>query len=97
MYDVVAMRWNSWGLIYPFVESGLGLLFLLKVQPLAINVIVLIVMGISLIGVLNSVLKKQKIKCACLGDVFNLPMGTLTIIEDALMIAMSIYMILVML
>ncbi len=46
-------------------------------------------MSISFIGVLQSVLNKQKIQCACLGDVFNLPMSTVTIIEDALMIAMS--------
>ncbi len=96
-YDIVAMRWKKWGFIYPFVEFGLGILLLLKIQPLITNIIVLIIMGISLIGVLNSVLKKQKIKCACLGDVFNLPMSTLTIIEDALMIAMSIYMIIDML
>ncbi|HEY1038769.1 MAG TPA: heavy-metal-associated domain-containing protein, partial [Bacteroidia bacterium] len=30
---------------------------------------------------------------ACLGDVFNLPMSTITIIEDALMILMSLFMI----
>jgi len=40
--------------------------------------------------VLQSVLNKRKIKCACLGDVFNLPMSTITIIEDALMILMSV-------
>jgi hypothetical protein len=49
-------------------------------------------MSISLVGVLQSVLNKRKIKCACLGDVFNLPMSTITIIEDALMIVMSLIM-----
>ena len=46
-------------------------------------------MSISIIGVLQSVLNKRKIKCACLGAIFNVPMTTITIIEDALMIAMS--------
>ena len=46
-------------------------------------------MAISIIGVLQSVLNKRAIKCACLGAVFNLPMSTVTIIEDGLMIAMS--------
>jgi hypothetical protein len=54
-------------------------------------------MTVSIIGVLQSVLSKRKIKCACLGDVFNLPMSTITIIEDALMIAMSGIMLLTML
>ena len=46
-------------------------------------------MSISIIGVIRSVTNKRKIKCACLGAVFDLPMSTVTIIEDALMIAMS--------
>jgi hypothetical protein len=46
-------------------------------------------MTISIIGVLQTVLNKRKIRCACLGAVFNLPMSTITIIEDGLMIAMS--------
>jgi hypothetical protein len=46
-------------------------------------------MGVSIIGVLQSVLNKRKIRCACLGAVFNLPMSTITIVEDAMMIAMS--------
>jgi len=46
-------------------------------------------MSLSIIGVLQSVINKKKIQCACLGAVFNLPMSTVTIIEDALMILMS--------
>ena len=46
-------------------------------------------MTVSIIGVLQSVFNKRKIQCACLGAVFNLPMSTVTIIEDLLMITMS--------
>jgi hypothetical protein len=46
-------------------------------------------MSLSIVGVLRSVLKRRAIRCACLGTVFNLPMSTITIIEDGLMIAMS--------
>lgn len=97
MYDVVAKKWNGWGYVYPFVELGLGLAFLTGFFPVITNSITLVVMGISLIGVLQSVLNKHKIKCACLGAVFNLPMSTITIIEDALMIAMSGVMLITML
>lgn len=89
MYDIVAIKVKSYGFIYPFIELALGIGFLLNTNPFAINLITLIVMSISIIGVLKSVFNKQKIKCACLGDVFNLPMSTVTIIEDALMMAMS--------
>jgi copper chaperone CopZ len=92
-YDVIAKRWRGWGYVYGFVELGLGLAYLVGfINPLIVNVVTFVVMSLSLIGVLQSVLNKRKIKCACLGDVFNLPMSTITILEDALMIGMSAIM-----
>lgn len=92
MYDIVAKKFKSWGYIYAFLELGLGLSFALGIYPLFINGFTAVLMSVSLIGVLQSVVNKKKIQCACLGAVFNLPMSTVTIIEDALMIAMSIAM-----
>ena len=97
MYDVVAKRIPAWAYIYAFVELALGIAYLVNFNPLITNTITFIVMSISIIGVLQSVLNKKKIQCACLGAVFNLPMSTVTIIEDALMIVMSGIMILKML
>ncbi|MCW3088087.1 MAG: heavy-metal-associated protein [Sediminibacterium sp.] len=96
MYDIVAKKIRGWGYIYPFVELGLGIAFVAGIQPIAVNIITLVVMSVSIIGVLQSVFNKRKIKCACLGAVFNLPMSTITIIEDALMIAMSVVMLIKM-
>jgi cation transport ATPase len=96
MYDIVAKKFRQWGYIYAITELVLGLGYAANFQPVIINYITLPVMAISIIGVLQSVLNKRKIKCACLGAVFNLPMSTVTIIEDALMIAMSIAMIFLM-
>jgi len=90
-YDIIAGRWHGWGLIYPFVELALGILYLTGVDPLLTDSVTLIVMGASIIGVVRSVLQKRTIRCACLGAVFNLPMSTITIIEDGLMIVMSAY------
>lgn len=89
MYDIVAKRIPFWAYLYPFIELGLGLSFLSNIFPLLTNSITFIVMTISIIGVLQAVFNKKKIQCACLGAVFNLPMSTVTIIEDALMIVMS--------
>lgn len=96
MYDVLAKRLPIWAYLYAFIELGLGLAFLSNFQPILTNWLTLIVMMISIIGVLQSVLNKKKIQCACLGAVFNLPMSTVTIIEDALMIIMSGAMLLMM-
>jgi len=89
MYDIVANKWNGWGYVYALIEVFLGIGFLINFNPILINGITIVVMTISIIGVLQSVFAKRKIKCACLGAVFNLPMSTITIIEDALMIGMS--------
>jgi copper chaperone CopZ len=97
MYDVVAKKWNNWWYVYAFIELGLGISYFIWFAPLLTNMVTLVVMSLSIIWVLQSVAKKQKIKCACLWAVFNLPMSWITIIEDALMIVMSWAMILIIL
>lgn len=97
MYDIVAQKWKGWGYVYAFTELALGIAFLTGFSPLVTNAVTFIVMTASIVGVLQSVLNKRKIKCACLGDVFNLPMTTVTVIEDALMIGMSAIMLLTLL
>ena len=91
-YDVIAKRWRAYGFIYPFIELALGIAYLVSFQLPAVTVVTAVVMGVSLVGVLQTVLNKQKIRCACLGDVFNLPMSTVTVIEDSLMFVMAIVM-----
>lgn len=92
MYDIIARKFPAWGYVYAFTELALGIAFLINFDPIITNSITLIVMSLSIIGVLQTVLNKKTIKCACLGDVFNLPMSTVTIIEDGLMIIMSLAM-----
>jgi copper chaperone CopZ len=96
MYDIVAKKFRAWGYLYAFVELFLGLAYAANFQSEIISYVTLVVMSVSIVGVLQSVLNKRKIRCACLGAVFNLPMSTVTIIEDALMIAMSVIMLILM-
>jgi cation transport ATPase len=92
MYDLLAINVPAYGYIYPFIELGLGLAYLTGFNPFFTNVATIVVMGFSSMGVIKSVLNRQKIRCACLGAVFNLPMSTVTIIEDLLMIGMAVAM-----
>ena len=55
----------------------------------------IMVMILIVLGATFTVLNKKKIQCACLGTVFNLPMSTVTILEDGLMILMSGIMLLI--
>jgi hypothetical protein len=88
-YDLLARRWRPWGFIYPFVELALGVAYLAHFQPVLTNAVTLVVMGFSAIGVISAVLDKRSIRCACLGTVFQLPMSTVTIIEDVGMVLMA--------
>ncbi|MFW5431907.1 MAG: heavy-metal-associated domain-containing protein [Methylophilaceae bacterium] len=94
MYDLLAKRVTAYAYTYPFIELSLGVWYLLDLQTKALNWVTLIVMGFSTIGVLLAVMNKQKIRCACLGTGFNLPMSTVTIIEDLTMVAMAAWMLL---
>ena len=90
-YDVVAKRVPAYGYVYPFVELSLGAAYVTGFQPFATNLVTLVVMAVSSIGVIQSLLARRKIRCACLGTVFNLPMSTVTLVEDGLMIAMAAF------
>jgi copper chaperone CopZ len=89
-YDLVAKAVPAYGFIYPFVELSLGLAYLAAWQPFSVNAATAVIMGVSLLGVIKAVTSKQTIRCACLGTVFSLPMSTVTIIEDGLMLAMAV-------
>lgn len=92
MYDILARRFPSWAYIYAFIELALGIGYMIDFNPIVINTVSFFVMSVSIIGVLKIVLNKQQIQCACLGDIFHLPMSIVTIIEDALMIIMAAFM-----
>ena len=92
MYDWVAGAWPTWGYVYPFVELALGMAYLIDFQPFATNVITFVLMALGAGSVIQSNLNKRKIQCACLGDVFNLPMSFVTIVEDGAMALMAGWM-----
>lgn len=92
MYDLLAKRVKGYGYVYPFIELALGVMYLVSFNPAITTMATIVVMGFSSIGVIKSVIDKKQIRCACLGAVFNLPMSTVTIIEDLLMVGMALFM-----
>lgn len=91
-YDIIASQWKTWGYVYPFIELGLGVMYILNAFPLATNLTAIVVMGLSSVGVVKAIRSESKIKCACLGTGFNLPMTTVTLIEDLGMVVMAAIM-----
>jgi cation transport ATPase len=96
-YDIVAKVFPGWGFIYPFVELILGLLFLTGIYSFVTSIVTFVVMGVSSIGVIQSLLKKTRFQCACLGTIFKVPLSKVTLTEDLLMVVMSGVMITMML
>ena len=92
-YDPLANRLALYGYIYPFIELTLGLMFL---TSFAIDLAVyttLFILGLTTVGVIDQLRQKNKIVCACLGSVLNLPMTEATLIENLIMIAMAMILI----
>jgi copper chaperone CopZ len=89
-YDIIASKIPFYGTLYPYIELGLGIACLLTFNLPAVYIFDIVLMSIGLIGVVKSNLEKKVIQCACLGTVFNLPMSKITIIENTIMIAVGI-------
>ena len=92
MYDPLAKRLPIYGRIYPFIETGLGLMLLMRYEVKIALIITLFVLGATTIGVTKTLLDKKSIRCACLGTVLKLPMTEATFIENIIMIVMAISM-----
>jgi copper chaperone CopZ len=96
-YDLAAIAIPGYAITYPFIELGLGVAYLMRWNPLVTNSITIIVMGIGALSVLQALRQKKQIDCACLGTVFKLPMSTVTLVEDLLMLVMAIVMLMAVL
>ncbi len=92
MYDPLAKVIPAYGWIYPFIETALGLMFLMRFNVEIALIATIIILGITTVGVTQTLFSKKKIKCACLGTALNLPMTEATFIENSIMLVMSVYM-----
>ncbi len=84
-------RIPAYGYVYLFIELLLGIAYVTAFQPFATNLVTLVVMSVSSVGVIQSLLNKRNIRCACLGTVFNLPASTASSSEHGLMGAMAAF------
>lgn len=91
-YDILARRSIAYGYAYPFIELCLGIAYLANADPILTNVATLAIMLLGLVGVTQALMARRQIRCACLGSVFQLPMSSVTFVEDGVMAAMSIAM-----
>lgn len=92
-YDSIASRFRLYGYIYPFIEIALGGLYLLGIMFLWQNILVFVLASIGIYTAYKSINQENEIRCVCLGTLFDLPMTWVTLFENALMLLMVIFMI----
>ena len=93
-YDLLAQRWIRYGYVYPFVETGAGLLMMLGVMTWLSAPAALIVASIGAISVFKAVyIDKRELKCACVGGDSKVPLGFVSLTENLMMIGMAVWMI----
>ena len=94
-YDLISKIIPAYANSYPFIELSLGIIFLTQTQSILIyaNVLTLIFMISQTIGIIKSLSKSEQIQCACMGSAVDVPLSSLTVAENIIMIAMATYMI----
>lgn len=92
-YDLLAQRWVRYGYIYPFVETGAGLLMMAGLLTWLSAPAALIVAGIGAISVFKAVyIDKRELKCACVGGDSKVPLGFVSLTENLMMVGMALWM-----
>ena len=91
-YDLIAKRVYAYGYIYPFIELGLGLLYLSGLNTFELNLFTFVLMTINGTGVLIKLAKKEAFQCACLGTFLKVPLTKFSLAEDFGMALMALLM-----
>lgn len=92
-YDLLAQRYVPYASVYAFVEAIGGALMIGKVLTWVVAPAVLVVSTLGAVSVFKAVyLEKRDLNCACVGGGSKVPLGFISLTENLMMIAMSVWM-----
>ncbi|SFI11629.1 MauE/DoxX family redox-associated membrane protein [Albimonas pacifica] len=92
-YDLLARRWVRYGYIYPWLETGAGLLMVAGTLTWLSAPVALVIGLIGAVSVFKAVyIDRRELKCACVGGGSNVPLGFVSLTENLAMIAMGVWM-----
>ena len=92
-YDLLAQRWVPYGVVYPFAETGAGLLMVAGVLTWLSAPVALGIGTIGAISVLKAVyIDKRELRCACVGGDSTVPLGFVSLVENLMMVSMAVWM-----
>jgi len=92
-YDLLAKKDVRYGYLYPFIETGAGILMIANLFTWVAAPAALFVATIGAISIIKAVyIEKKDLECACTGGGDGVPLGFVSLTENLMMIAMAIWM-----
>ena len=92
-YDVMARRWVPYAYVYPWVETGAGVLMTGMLLTWLAAPAALVIATIGAWSVFKAVyIDKRELKCACVGGGSNVPLGFVSLSENLMMMGMALVM-----
>jgi uncharacterized membrane protein YphA (DoxX/SURF4 family) len=88
-YDIIAKRSKLYSKAYPLLEMSIGIVLISQMFTRFAAMILAVVVFVSTVGVVQSIITKNEIKCACMGTKIKVPMTTLTLVENTIMFLMA--------
>ncbi len=92
-YDLLAQRVVRYAWVYPWAE---GLAGVLMIAGALLWIAIPVALAIGTIGAVSVVkavyIEKRSLKCACVGGGSNVPLGFVSLLENVLMVAMAVWM-----
>ena len=71
------------------LQIALGVAYLLWFSPIITNAVAATVLFFTLIGVIDVLERKEKVRCGCLGKSMNVSVSWVTLVENAVMFVMA--------
>ncbi|WP_411844974.1 MauE/DoxX family redox-associated membrane protein [Roseibacillus persicicus] len=92
-YDLLAQKDVRYGYLYPFVETGAGILMIADLFTWVVAPAALFVSTVGAISIIKAVyLEKKDLECACTGGGDGVPLGAISLTENLMMMAMAVWM-----
>ncbi|TNC11122.1 glutaredoxin [Methylobacterium terricola] len=92
-YDLLGRRWVRYAYAYPFLEGIAGILMVAGALNWISIPVALFIGTVGAVSVFKAVyVDKRDITCACVGGSSKVPLGFVSLTENAMMVAMALWM-----
>jgi glutaredoxin len=92
-YDLLARRWVRYSYLYPYAETGAGILMIAGLWIPFAAAMALFIGTVGAVSVIKAVYVDQReLHCACAGGDSQVPLGFVSLTENLAMVAMALWM-----